>query len=121
LNLTATDGDNCETHPLSGRFAIKLAFQRAARQFAVVLAMAPVGVRAEDEPSMENRCELTVLKQRCQIALDIDHDGRMDRAVLVRHPTGPSADLSIYLAVGDEKIDQVYHRHACGLVGRETP
>jgi hypothetical protein len=84
---------------------MKLAFQRGVRQFAVVLAMAPVGVRAEDEPSMENRCEMTVLKQRCEIALDIDHDGRMDRAVLVRHPIGPFADLSIYLAVDDEKVD----------------
>jgi hypothetical protein len=84
---------------------MKLAFQRAALQFAVVLAMAPIGARAEGEPSMENPCEMTVLKQRCEIALDIDRDGRMNRAVLVRHPTGPSADLSIYLAAGDDKID----------------
>jgi hypothetical protein len=84
---------------------MKLAFQRAALKFAVVLAMAPIGARAEGEPSMENPCEMTVLKQRCEIALDIDRDGRMNRAVLVRHPTGPSADLSIYLAAGDDKID----------------
>ena len=67
--------------------------------------MAPTGARAENEPSLENPCEMTVLKQRCEIALDIDRDGRTDRAVLVRHPTGSSADLSIYMAAGDEKID----------------
>jgi hypothetical protein len=84
---------------------MKPAFQRAALHLAVVLAMAPIGARAEDGPSLENYCDLTVLKQHCEIALDIDHDGRMDRAVLVRHPTGPSADLFIYLAVGDETLD----------------
>jgi len=37
--------------------------------------------------------------------LDIDRDGRMDRAVLVRHPRGAAADLLIYLGAGSEALD----------------
>jgi hypothetical protein len=57
-----------------------------------------------------------------EITLDMDHDGKMDRAVLVLvgpartdfHPLteeryglsdGESVDLYVYLAVGDEKLD----------------
>ena len=41
-----------------------------------------------------------------EIALDIDQDGKMDRAVLAKpQPELPDADLYIYLALGDEKVD----------------
>ena len=37
--------------------------------------------------------------------LDIDRDGRMDRAVLVRQADDPYVDLWIYLRTGDELLD----------------
>ncbi len=48
------------------------------------------------EPQEENR----VL---AKVTLDIDNDGKLDRAVLVER--GDSLDLSIYLGVGDEKLE----------------
>ena len=39
-----------------------------------------------------------------EATLDIDNDGKMDRAALVETPDG-GADLYIYLAAGDEKLD----------------
>ncbi|WP_133254707.1 hypothetical protein [Mesorhizobium delmotii] len=40
-----------------------------------------------------------------EVALDIDDDGQMDRAVMVQDPDSGQADLYIYLAAGDEKLD----------------
>ena len=40
-----------------------------------------------------------------EATLDIDNDGRMDRAVLVGDSGGGYVDLYIYLAAGDEKLD----------------
>ena len=97
LNLAATDGDNCEANQLERTLTMKQDFQRtAALLLLVALAMASIGARAGDGPPLRDRYE---------VALDIDHDGRMDRAVLVRHPSGPSAGLLIFLAAGDEQLD----------------
>lgn len=73
---------------------MKLVLAHAA--LLVILAMAASGARAEGEPSVGDIH---------QIALDIDRDGKLDRAALVRRPAGASADLLIYLAPGDEKLD----------------
>ena len=39
-----------------------------------------------------------------ELKLDIDQDGKMDRAVVMQELGGP-ADLYIYLATGEEKLD----------------
>jgi hypothetical protein len=75
---------------------MKPAFPWAALYFAAALAMAPIGTFAEEAASPGDRLEAV---------LDIDRDGRMDRAVLVRHPRGAAADLLIYLGVGSEALD----------------
>jgi hypothetical protein len=58
--------------------------------------MIPTGVRAEGAVAPADRYEMV---------LDIDRDGRMDRAVLVRHPSGAAADLLIYLGAGSDALD----------------
>ena len=58
--------------------------------------MFPTGIRAEGAASSADRLEAV---------LDIDRDGRLDRAVLVRHPSGPAADLLIFLGAGSEALD----------------
>ena len=73
---------------------MKPVFAHAA--LLVIVATAPSCAQAEHEPSVGDIYQIT---------LDLGHDGKMDRAALVRHPTGPSADLMIYLAVGDDKLD----------------
>jgi hypothetical protein len=40
------------------------------------------------------------LKPPYEVTLDIDHDGKPDRAVLVEDPASGSADLAIYLGAG---------------------
>jgi hypothetical protein len=40
-----------------------------------------------------------------EVALDIDNDGKMDRAALVRHPENRRIDLYIYSGLGDDKLD----------------
>jgi hypothetical protein len=58
--------------------------------------MVPFGARAEGKTSPAERYEAV---------LDIDRDGKMDRAVLVSHPEGAGADLLIYLGAGSEAPD----------------
>lgn len=48
--------------------------------------------RAQDEPPFE-------------VTLDMDNDGRMDRAAIAADPDSGLADLSIYLAAGEGKLD----------------
>ncbi len=72
------------------------AFQHAVLPWIVALATVPMSALAENELSNEELYEIT---------LDIDNEGKMDRAVLVRHPEGAQADLYIYLGAGDEKLD----------------
>lgn len=43
-------------------------------------------------------------KPAFELALDIDQDGTMDRAVVMQEDGGP-ADLYFYLATGEEKPD----------------
>ena len=92
---------------------MKTAFQHAALPWIVALATVPMPALADDKPSTQALYETT---------LDIDNDGKTDRAVLVlvgseRTDFGPlteelyavgdgeSVDLYLYLAVGDEKLD----------------
>jgi hypothetical protein len=60
--------------------------------FGVVSASA----LAENKPGLEALSE---------VMLDIDRDGKLDRAVLVGDPESGSLDLYIYLAADDEKLD----------------
>jgi hypothetical protein len=39
-----------------------------------------------------------------EVSLDMDHDGKTDRAVMTRQAEAGLADLSIYLGVGDGKL-----------------
>jgi hypothetical protein len=73
---------------------MKLAFAYAA--LFVTFAVTPNGARAEEEPTVSVIHEIT---------LDIDHDGRIDRVALVKREVGTAADLLIYLAPGDERLD----------------
>lgn len=45
------------------------------------------------------------MKSPYEITLDIDHDGKMDRAISVEAPSNGNGDLSIYLGTGAEKND----------------
>ncbi|MCV3205058.1 hypothetical protein OHD62_09195 [Mesorhizobium sp. YC-39] len=40
-----------------------------------------------------------------EVTLDMDNDGRMDRALIIEDRDNGQADLAIYLAAGDGKID----------------
>ena len=71
---------------------MKTAFLHTLLPSLVLLAAAPMPVLAQNDPPIE-------------VTLDMDKDGRMDRAALVRHPDHAQADLYIYLAAGDEKLD----------------
>jgi hypothetical protein len=62
----------------------------------VVLASAQIGALAQDKPPR---------KVVHDVMLDIDRDGRMDRAVLVRQADSRYDDLWIYLRTGDELLD----------------
>ncbi|MGH6641977.1 MAG: hypothetical protein ACRED3_04695 [Bradyrhizobium sp.] len=75
---------------------MKAAFPWAALYLAAAVAMVPIGASAQEAASPGDRHEAM---------LDIDRDGRMDRAVLVRHPRGAAADLLIYLGAGSEALD----------------
>jgi hypothetical protein len=68
----------------------------AALPWIAALAIVPMSALAQSAPTAEAPRE---------IALDIDSDGKMDRAVLARRPGGDGADLRIYLAVGDGKVE----------------
>ncbi|KUM25174.1 hypothetical protein AU467_27195 [Mesorhizobium loti] len=57
----------------------------------IALAAMPAPGLAYDKPAFE-------------LALDIDQDGTMDRAVVMQNDDG-RADLYIYLATGEEKLD----------------
>ena len=70
---------------------MKTAFHHAALPWLVALVAVPAPAFAESVPAFE-------------LKLDIDQDGKMDRAVAMQEPGGP-ADLYIYLAVGEEKLD----------------
>jgi hypothetical protein len=70
------------------------AFRQAALPGIVALAMLPMSTLAE--PSIEALFEIT---------LDIDHDGKPDRAVAVEETETGQGDLYIYLAAGAEKTD----------------
>ena len=67
-----------------------------AALYCAAVAMVPTGIRAEGVASSADRLEAV---------LDIDRDGRLDRAVLVRHPSGPAADLLIFLGAGSDALD----------------
>ena len=90
---------------------MQTAFQHSALLSIVALAMVPMSAFADDKSSA-----------LFETKLDIDNDGRTDRAVLVlvgsdRTDVGPltdelyavgdgeSVDLYLYLAVGDEELD----------------
>jgi hypothetical protein len=75
---------------------MKTAFHHAALPYIVAFLAIPMSALAENEPMAEAPFEIT---------LDIDNDGQMDRAVMVQDPDNGQADLYVYLAAGDEKLD----------------
>jgi hypothetical protein len=75
---------------------MKPAFPWAALRLAAALAMVPIGASAKEAAPPGDRHE---------VVIDIDRDGRPDRAVLLRHPRGAAADLLIYLDAGSEALD----------------
>ena len=70
------------------------AFPNAALPGIVALALVTMSALAE--PSVKLLSEIT---------LDIDHDGKPDRAVAVEETDSGQGDLYVYLAAGDEKTD----------------
>ena len=75
---------------------MKTALPLAALPWIVALATVPMSALAQDEPPADAPLE---------VALDMDHDGRMDRAAAVEDPDSGEAVLAIYLGTGDEKLD----------------
>jgi hypothetical protein len=73
---------------------MKIALQSAA--LAVMVALVPAGARTEDKPA---------LKVLYDIALDLDHDGKLDRAAVVQDPASIYAALYIYLGAGAGPLD----------------
>jgi hypothetical protein len=71
---------------------MKAAFHLAALPWIAALAAVPMPACAQDEPPFE-------------ITLDMDNDGQIDRAVITTNPDDGSADLSLYLAAGEGKLD----------------
>jgi hypothetical protein len=61
-----------------------------------VLAACPLAAVADDT---------ALLGDRTEAILDIDGDGKLDRAVLTRHPDGGTVDIAIYLGGGAGKLD----------------
>lgn len=72
------------------------AFPYAALTCIVAIAMIPACALAENTRPVKSPYEIT---------LDIDHDGKMDRAILVEDPSNGNGDLPIYLGTGAEKFD----------------
>jgi hypothetical protein len=75
---------------------MRTAFRPAALFWIIALAIGPVCARAGTKPPPNVLSAIT---------LDIDHDGRMDRAVAAQDPGSIYADLYIYLGTGTEKLD----------------
>lgn len=75
---------------------MKTACRYAASAWIVALAMVPAHARVQDIPPLKPPYEGT---------LDIDRDGKMDRAILVEDPSTGNGDLYIYLGTGAEKFD----------------
>ena len=71
---------------------MKAALHLAALPWIAALVAVPMAVRAQEGPPFE-------------ITLDMDNDGRIDRAVITTNPDDGSADLSLYLAAGAGKLD----------------
>jgi hypothetical protein len=71
---------------------MKAALHLAALPWIAVFAAAPMAARAQDEPPFE-------------ITLDMNNDGQIDRAMITTNPDDGSADLSLYLAAGEGKLD----------------
>ncbi len=69
------------------------AFQRLVFIWGIAAALAPASAQAQPLPLPS------------EVTLDIDHDGIMDRAVLVDARAQGSADLAVYLGVGAGKLD----------------
>jgi hypothetical protein len=70
---------------------MKTALHHAALPWLVALVAVPAPALSESVPAFE-------------LKLDIDQDGKMDRAMVMQELGGP-ADLYIYLAAGEEKLD----------------
>jgi hypothetical protein len=78
-----------------GRLVMKTVF--AVLPCIVALAPNPTPALADDKPSLEVLYE---------VVLDIDNDGKSDRAALVQEPGSKGGgDLYIYLGAGGEKLD----------------
>lgn len=71
-----------------------ISFQGAAAAGLIILAAAPM--RAHAQGPRETLFETT---------LDIDDDGKVDRAALVRDAASETVDLLIYLGAGDGPVD----------------
>jgi hypothetical protein len=71
---------------------MKAALHLAVLPWIAALVAVPMAVRAQDEPPFE-------------VTLDIDNDGQIDRAMITTNPEDESADLSLYLAAGEGKLD----------------
>ena len=72
---------------------MRTAPQRAAWLGATALALVPALAHAQS-PAVPS-----------EVTLDFDHDGKLDRAVLVDRPAEGSTDLYIYLGAGAGKRD----------------
>ena len=70
--------------------------RKAALAWTVAMAIAPTCALGETN---------AVTEPPIEVSLDMDHDGTLDRAMLVRRPGSDGADLQIHLAVGDGKLD----------------
>ena len=73
---------------------MKTALAYAALPWFVAFALVPAG--AASKPALAVLAEVT---------LDIDHDGKLDRAAMMQDPASIYSDLYIYLGAGAEPLD----------------
>lgn len=73
---------------------MSISFQGAVAAWLIVLAATPIQTRAQAPRDA-----------LFETALDIDDDGKIDRAALVRDAASETVDLLIYLGVGDGRLD----------------
>jgi hypothetical protein len=82
--------------PGTGSRGIRTLARQAALISSLALAIASRPVLADADPPKEGSYEAI---------LDLDQDGKMDKAIVTQQPGGGPADLAIYLSVGNGPLD----------------
>src|SRR5450432_2846450 len=75
---------------------MRMMLRQTALICGLALTIAPGAAFADAAPPRDGTYEAT---------LDLDQDGKMDKAIVAQQPGGGPADLAIYLSAGDGPLD----------------